>query len=108
MSLQLVESIRTYFDISNGVNTLRIADCFSPDAVVFDEGSKHRGHADIHSWQQATRKTFEYNVEPISASRQGEQITVIARVTGNFPGSPVQLNHLFQLDDGKIQSLEIQ
>ena len=32
---------------------------------------------------------------------------VIARVAGDFPGSPVELQHAFRLDGGQIVSLEI-
>lgn len=107
MKLELADCIRTYFDISNGCTLNHVTDCFSPDARVFDEGRQHSGHAAIEAWQQAARKTFEYSVVPISASREVERVAVIARVSGNFPGSPVELNHLFELNDGKIRTLEI-
>jgi hypothetical protein len=32
---------------------------------------------------------------------------VTNRLTGNFPGSPIELEFVFQLDSGKIVSLEI-
>jgi len=32
---------------------------------------------------------------------------VIARVAGDFPGSPVELQHAFRLDGGQIASLGI-
>jgi hypothetical protein len=34
-------------------------------------------------------------------------MTLRARLTGNFPGSSVELDHVFTLEDGKIISLEI-
>jgi hypothetical protein len=34
-------------------------------------------------------------------------IVVLARVAGDFPGSPVELQHAFRLDGGQIASLEI-
>jgi ketosteroid isomerase-like protein len=107
MNHQLVESIRSYFDIINGPDTAGITDYFTQDAVVVDEGNVHRGHGAIRSWLQETRKRFEYSVEPIDTSRQEEHVTVVAKVFGNFPGSPVQLNHSFQLEGDRIQSLEI-
>lgn len=48
MSIQLHESIRTYFEISNGANNASIADCFTPDAVVFDEASEATWHYSLH------------------------------------------------------------
>ncbi|MCS3748283.1 hypothetical protein FHY18_003916 [Xanthomonas arboricola] len=38
---------------------------------------------------------------------QGEQVNVTARVSGDFPQSPLQLEHVFQLVDGKIAELQI-
>lgn len=104
---QLIKAISNFFAASNGTDTPCIRNCFTQDAVVHDEGSVHRGHAAIQSWLQETQKKFEYSVEPISSSGKGEHVTVIAEVTGNFPGSPIQLRHLFQLKGSKIQSLEI-
>ena len=82
MSLSLPDAITTYFSISNGADATHIADCFTQDACVFDEGETHRGRPAIQAWMPAT-------------------------VTGNFPGSPVQLDHAFQLAESQIQSLEI-
>jgi ketosteroid isomerase-like protein len=108
MNLQLAESISTYFAASNGTDTVRITDSFTPDAVVFDEGSIHQGHAAIQAWLQEARTKSEYRVEPTSTSVEEDRVTVVAKVSGNFPGSPIQLRHSFQLEGGKIQSLEIQ
>jgi hypothetical protein len=107
MSIQLEQPIRTYFDISNGAHGRSLADCFTPDAVVFDEGGRHQGLDAIQSWKQAARKKFDYSVEPLSAAKEGGHVAVVANVVGNFPGSPVQLTHSFQLDGDKISSLEI-
>jgi hypothetical protein len=34
-------------------------------------------------------------------------VTVRARLTGEFPGSPLELDHIFKLSGDKIASLEI-
>jgi hypothetical protein len=108
MSLSsLPDSISIYFEISNGLDTSRITRCFAHEAVVVDEGRTHRGHGAIQSWQCEARKKFEYTVQPVSVSRDGDQLIVTARVLGNFPGSPAQLDHVFVLAGDKIQSLEI-
>ncbi|CAO1666395.1 SnoaL-like domain-containing protein [Halomonas sp. NYA30] len=118
MSLSLPDAISTYFHISNGADVSHIAECFTQDACVFDEGETHRGHTAIQAWMRATREKVEYSVEPVSVSQQGNTMVVsvsqqgntmvvTATVTGNFPGSPVQLDHAFQLAESQIQSLEI-
>ncbi|MDN3561063.1 nuclear transport factor 2 family protein [Vreelandella neptunia] len=107
MSLSLPDAITTYFSISNGANDTHLGDCFTQDACVLDEGETHCGRTAIQAWLRATRANIEYSVEPISVSQQGNTMVVTATVTGNFPGSPVQLDHTFQLADMQIQSLEI-
>ena len=107
MSLSLPDAITTYFSISNGADDTHLGDCFTQDACVLDEGETHCGRTAIQAWLRATRANIEYSVEPVSVSHQGNTIVVTATVTGNFPGSPVQLDHAFQLAESQIQSLEI-
>lgn len=107
MPLSLPDPVSAYFKISNGADITHIARVFTQDAVVVDEGQTYQGHDAIQSWQGGTRKKFEYTVAPVSASRDGGQLKVKATVAGNFPGSPVQLDHVFSLAGDKITSLEI-
>lgn len=104
MSLSLPDAITTYFSISNGADDTHLGDCFTQDACVLDEGETHRGRTAIQSWLRAK---IEYCVEPVSVSHQDNTMVVTTTVTGDFPGSPVQLDHTFQLADAQIQSLEI-
>jgi ketosteroid isomerase-like protein len=107
MNLQLPESIGTYFDVSNRNDGALITECFTENAVVFDEGGAHQGHTAIQSWFQETRKKYEYRVEPVSISGEDDNEIVVAKVIGNFPGSPIQLHYAFLLQGNKIQTLEI-
>ncbi|GAA5235074.1 nuclear transport factor 2 family protein [Verticiella sediminum] len=107
MSLPLPAPISTYFEISNGADIARIVRCFTQDALVVDESRTYRGHDAIQSWQREAQRKFEYTVEPVSVSKKGDLLTVTASVVGNFPGSPVQLDHVFALSGDKISSLEI-
>lgn len=107
MFLSLPDPILTYFEISNGSDIAQLAHCFTPDAVVVDEGQTYQGHDAIQSWQREAQKKFEYTVEPVSVSRDGDRLKVTANVVGNFPGSPAQLEHIFGLTGEKITSLEI-
>ena len=45
--------------------------------------------------------------EPFAAEQQGAMTVVTSRLTGNFPGSPVDLRYFFKLEGDKIASLEI-
>ncbi len=107
MTLQLPDAVQTYFDISNGGDTSRLAACFCADARVIDENRTHQGIEAIAAWQQEARQAFTYSVEPLAATQEDGRLSVTARLLGNFPGSPLLLNHLFLLQDGQIRSLEI-
>tara|TARA_R110000764_G_scaffold154903_3_gene242756 strand:+ start:447 stop:779 length:333 start_codon:yes stop_codon:yes gene_type:complete len=107
MTLSLPDAVLTCFDIINGGNPTRVSDCFRPDATVTDENQRHQGLSAIEAWQRETRQAFTYQVEPLEAAAENGALNVKARLTGNFPGSPVQLDHVFVLQQGQIQSLEI-
>lgn len=107
MKPDLPEAIALFFTVSNGADTADLVRCFTGDAVVSDEGRTYRGYEAIVSWMRGTRATFDYAVEPLNVVQDGERVRVAAEVAGNFPGSPVRLDHVFGLQGGKIQSLEI-
>jgi ketosteroid isomerase-like protein len=81
--------------------------CFTDDAVVNDEGHDYHGRNEIRAWKEETRAKYQYDLQPIDASINGDIVTVVARLTGNFPGSPVDVDHTFTLEDDKIASLII-
>lgn len=81
--------------------------CFADDAVVNDEGHDFHGRDEIRAWKENARAKYQYEIEPLDASINGDIITVVARLTGNFPGSPVDVDHTFTLENDKIASLVI-
>ncbi|WP_435945823.1 nuclear transport factor 2 family protein [Dryocola sp. BD586] len=107
MALSLPDAVTLYFEAGNGADIAQITRCFMPDAVVTDEKQTYQGLDAILNWKYEAKKKFEYSVEPLAASRDGDRLIVTANVVGNFPGSPVQLDHVFHLTGDKINSLEI-
>lgn len=107
MSIQLGKPISDYFNISNGVGSVPIQDCFASDAVVLDEGGTYQGLVAIESWLQEARQKYQFSAKPISSAKNEQYEIVVAEVSGNFPGSPIRLNYAFILNEIKIQSLEI-
>lgn len=107
MTIPFPEAVSLFFQICNGAAVERVADCFTPDATVVDENRTHRGIAAIQSWQRQARQAFTFDVTPIDSSGEGALLAVRARVAGNFPGSPVVLEHRFVLEQDRIRSLEI-
>lgn len=107
MKIQLAEPINTYFQLNNGADITQVNRCFAESATVKDEGNSYLGLAAIEAWIINARKTFQFTSTPISSRKQGDQDIVLAEVSGNFPGSPLQLHYAFVVNNGKIQALEI-
>lgn len=104
--LNLPEPIAAYFEADERGDDA-LARCFTNDAVVIDEGQAHQGVAAIKAWKAAASAQYSYRAAPFAIDEHGRKHIVTARVTGNFPGSPVDLRYSFKLERGKIASLEI-
>lgn len=107
MNIQLPEPLASYFDQDDGEIPGRVDELFAADAIVVDEGRTYRGPAAIAAWKREAKAKYRYRVEPLSFSREGDTAVVRARVRGDFPGSPADLEHRFTLSQGRIASLEI-
>ncbi|WP_080779748.1 hypothetical protein [Chryseobacterium phocaeense] len=81
------------------------ADCFTENAVVFDEGKTHNGKKEIENWIDKANNEFK-TVMKLLEYNENENI-LSAEISGTFPGSPVFLKYHFELTDGYIQSLKI-
>lgn len=67
----------------------------------------HTGLAAIEAWKAAASARFDYTVEPLHLEQKNGRHIVTSRVSGSFPGSPVELHFVFELMRGKITYLEI-
>ena len=105
--LNLPEPIAAYFDADQR-DGQSVARCFTERAVVEDEGRVHSGRAAIKAWKTAASNKYSYTSEPFAQEENDGRTIVKTRVTGNFPGSPVNLQFVFRLEGGRIAHLEIQ
>ncbi|MES2464331.1 MAG: nuclear transport factor 2 family protein [Armatimonadota bacterium] len=106
MSLDLPQPIDAYFTADRG-DSEAIAQCFTENAVVKDEGHTYTGLAAIRKWKADSSTKYTYTTEPLSSEDRDGKTIVTSRTTGTFPGSPVDLRYHFSLDGGKIAFLEI-
>lgn len=81
--------------------------CFALDAEVRDERRSHVGHGAIRDWKAHADATVPYRLTPLGLARQGSQWKLLAQVSGEFPGRPIGLMHVFEASDDRITSLEI-
>ena len=107
MSVDLPTPIAIYIEAENRGDTEALAECFAEDAVVRDEDRTIEGLAAIKQWKAETKRKYQHTVEPLALVQKDGRIIVTNRLTGNFPGSPIELEFVFTLDGDKIVSLEI-
>jgi ketosteroid isomerase-like protein len=107
MQLLLDAAVAAYFKHSNAHDAEALAALFADDGHVHDEQEDHRGRDAIRDWAKGTFRKYGTKLEPREASGEGGRAVVISKVSGNFPGSPVELRFRFVTDSGKIVELEI-
>lgn len=99
--------IAIYIAAENGGDPEALAQCFADDAVVRDEGQTIEGLTAIKRWKAETRKKYQHMIAPLAVAQKDGKTIVTNRLTGNFPGSPIELEFVFTLEGNKIASLEI-
>lgn len=106
MTLDLPKPINTYF-AADASDSEALARCFTDHAVVKDEGHSYTGLAAITRWKTDSSRKYTYTSKPFACAEMGGKTIVTSHLTGNFPGSPVDLRYIFRLEGDKIASLEI-
>jgi ketosteroid isomerase-like protein len=107
MSIALPTPIQAYLHADASGDIAAVAACFTDDAQVSDEGQWIRGVAAIEDWKRRSKAKYRYAVEPLSVAAQAEIVRMLARLTGDFPGSPLEVTYTFKLRGDRIASLEI-
>ncbi|WP_416896387.1 MAG: nuclear transport factor 2 family protein [Minwuia sp.] len=107
MSIELPTAIAAYFSADKKGNAHAIAECFTQNAVVVDEGNTYTGRDAIRSWMENASTQYTYTVEPFALTRDEERTVVTGHLVGDFPGSPVDLRYFFVLREDRIAELEI-
>jgi len=107
--LNLPEPLEQYFTAANNGDMETVGACFTPDARVRDEGRWIQGREALTKWAHESREKYNFTASPRSVELSSEsQPVVTAEVTGNFPGSPLDLRYHFAIDKGAISALVIQ
>lgn len=106
MTILLPDPIAAYFaaDQKDGG---AVAQCFTETATVVDERQTHTGRDAIGRWKTEASAKFSYTTDPFAISEEDGQTIILARVEGNFPGSPINLRYAFVLDGDRIARLEV-
>ena len=106
MTHTLPPAIAAYLQAANAFDIDALAACFTPGAVVVDEGHTHRSLEEIRRWFAGTRG-YNVTLETTGVEEVGGETVVTNRVTGTFPGSPIELRFFFMLEGDRIAALTI-
>src|SRR6187551_306436 len=96
MTLKLPKPVADYF-AAERTDGEAVARCFAENAVVKDEGHTYNGRAAIKKWKEDASAKYVYTSKPLACEQQDGKVVVTCRLTGNFPGSPVDLRFCFEL-----------
>jgi hypothetical protein len=104
---KLIGPVANYIAAANAQDIEAVTANFSEAAVVRDEGKNRQGVAAIRQWAEEVSKKYRPTVEPLDVAQAEGRTILTGRVSGNFPGSPVELRYVFTLNGGRIERLEI-
>src|SRR5260370_23937488 len=97
MPVDLPKPIAAYIAAENAGDADAVAQCFASNAVVRDEGQTIDGLAAIKRWKAETARKYHHTIEPLGSVARDGDIVVTNRLTGNFPGSPIEVRFTFRL-----------
>ena len=106
MSIELPPVIAAFFHATNTREFSDFLSLFTLNAHVNDEANDYYG-AEIAAWIDRATADTKPTADVAGITGEGGQFVITAGVSGNFPGSPVQLRYYFTLKDGKIATLLI-
>lgn len=106
-TVTLPDAVTRYFEATNRFDAESAAASFAADATVRDEGQTLVGIDAIKNWVSHASEKYQPHATPLRTQEDGDQHLVTARVEGQFPGSPIELQFEFHLRDGKIAELAI-
>jgi hypothetical protein len=104
---ELTRPVAAYIAGANAQDINAVTACFSEGAIVQDEGRTRQGIAAIREWVEEASDKYQPTVEVIDVAETDGRTILTGRVSGSFPGSPIDLRYAFTLEGEKIARLEI-
>jgi ketosteroid isomerase-like protein len=102
-------TIARYFDHggTSSPDADALAELFTDDAVVVDDGTTWTGRDGVRAWKTRTSSEFTYATTVTGAREDGDAVVVTGHVVGDFPGGEVDLTYTFVLAGALVRRLEI-
>src|SRR4029077_1007971 len=86
----LPKPIALYLSAENSGDTTLFDECFAADAIVRDESETHNGFGAVKKLKAETKRKYRHTVDPLRIAEQNGTFVLTNRLTGNFPGSPIE------------------
>src|ERR1700740_1919310 len=99
MALNVPEPVAAYLAAEEKKDADALSRCFTEDGIVHDEGRDYRGRKSIRQWKRGVDAKYQYVLQTVNAQTPGDKVNVRVRLTGEFPGSPVELHYIFKLSN---------
>ncbi|WP_439479337.1 nuclear transport factor 2 family protein [Chryseobacterium aquaticum] len=103
--MNLPNIITALVNAQNQYDSHSYAECFTDNAVVFDEGKTYNGKPEIENWISEANNEYKTIMKPLNYNEKENILS--AEISGTFPGSPAILKYHFELNNELIQSLKI-
>lgn len=106
MNFQLTPLTTLFVESMNAQNSAAFITCFTPEAIVEDEGHTHRGIAEIQAWIEEAFAKYQPVLEVTAATNSETGAVITGTVSGTFPGSPIVLNYHLTIAQDQITALK--
>ncbi len=108
MKTKFPKLIETYVQASNEKDADAYVSCFTDSATIEDDGDSVKGHHAIGEWFNEVQEKYNSTTEPLSVKESSDELIMTAKVSGSFPGSPLNFDYHMKLQAGLIQNLRIE
>jgi uncharacterized protein (TIGR02246 family) len=107
MTPDLSPLLQKFIQAKNTNDARMFVACFTDDAMVTDDGREFEGREAIGAWAEETNKRYKLTLTPTDVSEDGDETVLTALASGDFDGSPAELQYHMRLEGGKIASMNV-
>ena len=107
MTLELPSPIAAYVAANARLDAAGMLEPFAADAVLRDNGSLLRGHAEIKRLLEEAVVAAKAIFTPDAVRHEDGEVVVEGPAHGDFRGSPIRFTYRFTLENDAIKALEI-
>jgi hypothetical protein len=104
-TIELTPLLDRFVTSMNERDSITFTKCFTPDAIVEDEGRTYRGTAEIRAWIEHAFRKYQPVLEVAAVRHTGGGAVITGSVSGTFDGSPIVLHYHIRCAGGLISGL---